>query len=133
MTSRNDTVAGSIGPPELKRTFNALPKTEMHLHIEGSIALDEYREVVNVPADWTPPGWAANYRYETFKEFEDFILGYADGWYDSPERYARSAKSLFERKLAEGVRYLECSDLGNTGLSVLGSVKGVGRLLGPLV
>jgi adenosine deaminase len=99
-------------PQELERLFDRLPKTEMHLHIEGSIALDEYKEVVDVPADWTPPGWAPDFRYETFKEFEDFILGYADSWYDSPERYARSAQSLFQRKLDEGVRYMECSFAG---------------------
>lgn len=112
MTPSKTINGGSIDPVRLRRIFNALPKTEMHLHIEGSIALDEYRQVVDVPDDWTPPGWAPDYRYETFKEFEDFILGYADSWYDSPERYARSAQSLFERKLAEGVRYLECSFAG---------------------
>jgi adenosine deaminase len=106
------TIEGSGDPVQLKRIFSTLPKTEMHLHIEGAIALDEYREVVDVPAEWTPPGWATDYRYETFKAFEDFILGYADSWYNSPERYARSAKSLFQRKLDEGVRYLECSFAG---------------------
>jgi adenosine deaminase len=112
MTPRKTINAGSVDPAQLKRIFGALPKTEMHLHIEGAIALDEYREVVDVPKDWAPPGWAPDYRYETFKEFEDFILGYADSWYDSPERYARSAQSLFERKQDEGVRYLECSFAG---------------------
>jgi adenosine deaminase len=99
-------------PSESRRIFSALPKTEMHLHIEGAISLNEYRKVADVPADWTAPGWAPNYRYETFKEFEDFILGYADNWFISPERYRESAKSLFERKLAEGVRYMECSFAG---------------------
>lgn len=112
MTPSITTASGSMDPVQLQRIFSTLPKTEMHLHIEGAIALDEYREVVDVPNDWTPPGWAPNFRYETFKEFEDFILGYADSWYDSPERYARSAKSLFQRKLDKGVRYLECSFAG---------------------
>lgn len=89
-----------------------LPKTEMHLHIEGSVGLDEYRQVVDVSPDWTPPGWEPRFRYENFKDFEDFVLGYADSWFSTPERYGQSAGALFKRKLAEGVRYVECSFAG---------------------
>lgn len=112
MILRKENEVGPIDQAQFKEIFNALPKTEMHLHIEGAIALDDYRAIVDVPDGWTPPGWAPDYRYPTFKQFEDFILGYADAWFDSPGRYARSAKSLFERKMAEGVRYLECSFAG---------------------
>ncbi len=109
MLSDPNSVSGSPETSDFKQRFSRLPKTDMHLHIEGSISLDEYRQVVAVPDVWTPPGWAPDYRYESFKEFEDFILGYGDAWFDSPERYQISAGSLFRRKMDEGVRYLECS------------------------
>jgi adenosine deaminase len=89
--------------------LNSLPKTDMHLHIEGSICLDEYAEVNPISKGWEPNGWAPNYRYPSFAVFEEFILGYADKWFDRPERYHQSAQSLFRRKIQEGVRYLECS------------------------
>ncbi|MEM6692976.1 MAG: hypothetical protein AAF664_26340, partial [Planctomycetota bacterium] len=94
---------------KFRELMQKLPKTDMHLHIEGSISLSEYAEVNEIKAGWEPPGWGLDYRYPNFTVFEEFILGYADQWFNSPERYARSAKSLFERKIAEGVRYLECS------------------------
>lgn len=109
MLSNPNSVPVSPESSDFKQRFSRLPKTDMHLHIEGSISLDEYREVVAVPDSWTPPGWAPDYRYESFKEFEDFILGYGDAWFSSPERYAISARSLFQRKMDEGVRYVECS------------------------
>jgi adenosine deaminase len=89
--------------------FMALPKTDMHLHIEGAIGLPEYRSVVSVDDDWVPPAWAPDFRYENFADFENFILGYADDWFTSPQRYADSAAALFARKLDEGVRYAEVS------------------------
>ena len=89
--------------------LQSLPKTDMHLHIEGSISLDEYAQVNPIAEGWKPNGWAPDYRYPSFAVFEEFILGYADKWFDRPERYHQSAKSLFRRKIEEGVRYLECS------------------------
>jgi len=86
-----------------------LPKTEMHLHLEGSFSLDQYKQVVDVPSDWTPEGWQPNYQYPTFDHFEQFILGYGDKWFNSPQRYLESAKAIFEAKLREGVTYMECS------------------------
>lgn len=95
--------------PALRTAIDALPKAENHLHIEGSISLDEYRQVVQVPADWSPEAWARDYRYPSFADFEAFVLGYASGLFNSPERYFQSARGLFERKLAENLRYVECS------------------------
>ena len=89
--------------------LQSLPKTDMHLHIEGAISLDEYAEVNTIAEGWQPASWAPDYRYPSFAVFEEFILGYADKWFDRPERYHLSAQSLFRRKIEEGVRYLECS------------------------
>ena len=94
---------------KFSKVIQTLPKTDMHLHIEGSISLNEYAEVVPLTAGWKPESWAPDYRYPNFSVFEEFILGYADKWFDRPERYYKSAKSLFNRKIEEGVRYLECS------------------------
>ncbi len=89
--------------------LKSLPKTDMHLHIEGSISLDEYAKVNPITEGWEPASWAPDYRYPSFAVFEEFILSYADKWFDRPERYHQSAQSLFRRKIDEGVRYLECS------------------------
>ncbi|MGF1530839.1 MAG: adenosine deaminase [Puniceicoccaceae bacterium] len=93
----------------LDELLASLPLTDNHLHIEGAISLEHYREVVEVPDGWVPSGWAPGYRYETFTDFENFILGYADQWFVSPDRYHQSAAALFAAKKIEGVRYLECS------------------------
>ena len=106
-TSLHDT--DGLDSTSFKAILKSLPKTDMHLHIEGSISLDEYAEVNPITEGWEPIGWAPNYRYSSFAAFEEFILGYADKWFDRPERYHQSAKSLFRRKIEEGVRYLECS------------------------
>ena len=104
----SETESLEVGRPCWER----LPKTEMHLHLEGAVGLDEYRQVVDVGPDWKPPGWEPHFRYASFKDFEDFVLGYADSWFSSPERYGQTAAALFARKLTEGVRYLECSFAG---------------------
>lgn len=93
----------------LRSGIAGLPKAENHLHIEGSISLDEYRRVVDVPEGWAPAAWTREYRYPTFADFEAFVLGYGGAWFNSPERYHESARSLFARKRGENLRYVECS------------------------
>jgi len=89
--------------------IQALPKPELHAHLEGSVTLEQYASVGATPGGWRPEAWKDDFVYPSFADFERFVLGYAEAWFASPERYGQTASALFEARRSENVRYLECS------------------------
>jgi adenosine deaminase len=87
-----------------------LPKTEMHLHIEGALPLELLRSIDPKWNGRKPASWADDFRYPDFESFDRDILGMVMPYYTSPERYHESAKLVF-RKLRDeqNVRYVETS------------------------
>ncbi|GAB5560868.1 MAG: adenosine deaminase [Synoicihabitans sp.] len=87
----------------------ALPKTETHLHIEGSLAYELLHgaDPEKYPADpvWRRP----DYRFESFPKFDETLLGHALPWFTSPERYYDAARVSFARHVEQNVRYVETS------------------------
>lgn len=59
--------------------------------------------------DGTPPWWTPGYRYPDFTTFEAGLLANAALWYTSPERYHLAARMIFQRLVAQNVRYVETS------------------------
>ena len=94
---------------ELESFVLALPKVENHLHLEGAITLDAYLSVIPREFGWKPEAWLPDFRYPSFHDFEQFIFKYGEAWFRSPERYAATARELFQVKLGEQVEYLEIS------------------------
>ncbi|WP_221028956.1 adenosine deaminase family protein [Actomonas aquatica] len=93
----------------LRAFIRALPKTETHLHIEGSLDYGLLRA-------WDPARFAADpawrrpeFRFESFPKFDEILLGHALPWFDSPERYYEAARVTFAQHVAQNVRYVETS------------------------
>ncbi len=89
--------------------IQALPKTETHLHFEGALPyelLTAWQPQTYPPA---PYFRAADWRYPSFQQFDEILLGHALPWFTSAERYHASAQALFAQHVAGNVRYVETS------------------------
>ncbi|HNX03965.1 MAG TPA: adenosine deaminase [Opitutales bacterium] len=90
--------------------IRALPKTEMHLHIEGSVPLELLRGIDPVKHANPPSSWDAGFRYPDFASFDRHLLGMVMPYFTTPERYHEAAKVIFKRLRDEqNVRYVETS------------------------
>jgi adenosine deaminase len=90
--------------------IRSLPKTEMHLHIEGALPFELLQRTDPSRHAKPPESWRPDYRYKNFAAFDEHLLGMAMPWYNSPERYYEAAKIIFARLQKEqNVRYVETS------------------------
>ncbi|MEK7407865.1 MAG: adenosine deaminase [Acidobacteriota bacterium] len=83
--------------------YRALPKAELHLHLEGSIEPETLREL---DPELTLEEIAERYRYEDFRGFIEsykWVLGRLR----RPEDYALAARRLLARLAQENVGYAE--------------------------
>ncbi|HEY5079116.1 MAG TPA: adenosine deaminase [Opitutaceae bacterium] len=97
-------------PASLETFIQALPKTETHLHIEGSVPYDELLRTLDpklYPAN--PEFRQRGYRYVNFPDFEQILLRHALPWYTSAERYHEAARVIFANHVRQNVRYVETS------------------------
>ncbi len=89
--------------------IRALPKTETHLHLDGSLPY----ELLHAwkPETYPPEPFfhAPDYRFPSFPKFDEILLGHALPWFTSPERYFESARLTFAKHVVANVRYVECS------------------------
>lgn len=89
--------------------IRSLPKTETHLHLDGSLP---YELLHGWKPDLYPPEpyfHASDYRFPSFSKFDEILLGHALPWFTSPERYYESARLTFAKHVVANVRYVECS------------------------
>jgi adenosine deaminase len=90
--------------------IQALPKTETHLHIEGSLPYDELLRPLDPSAYAADPEFRRrSYRYPTFPEFEQTLLRHALPWFTTAERYHEAARVIFAEHVRQNVRYVETS------------------------
>ena len=87
----------------------ALPKTETHLHLEGSVTYEQLHAAD--PQRWPepPPFWDPNWRFESFDAFQTMFNNWIIPYHTSVERYHQTATRVFARCAAEGCRYVETS------------------------
>lgn len=96
------------------RSFlEAVPKTDLHLHLDGSLRLETLIELarergIKLPSE-TPEGLLELVFKESYRDLPDYLHGFA---YTSPvlcdeEALERVAYELAVDNLAEGVRYIE--------------------------
>ncbi len=94
--------------PGLAAFIDALPKTEMHLHIDGALPWEKMREL-NPQLPNPPPFWDSSFRYADFDEFLEAVASYGSLWLTTPERYAEAAEVMLAECAAQNVRYVETS------------------------
>jgi adenosine deaminase len=103
----------SLSPAALRRLVEAMPKAELHLHLDGSLRIDTALELartrgIDAPRDWAAmfealvgPEQAAD-QAELLRAFELPIALMQDA-----EALERIAYELVETKAADHVRYVE--------------------------
>lgn len=89
--------------------LRALPKTETHLHLDGSLPYELLHAWQPERYPPEPPFHAPDYRFPSFPKFDEILLGHALPWFTTPERYYESARLTFAKHVVANVRYVECS------------------------
>lgn len=90
--------------------IRALPKTETHLHIEGALPYDSLLRPLDPKAYRADPEFRRrSYRYASFPDFEQTLLGHAMPWFKTAERYHEAARVIFADHVRQNVRYVETS------------------------
>jgi aminodeoxyfutalosine deaminase len=84
-------------------SYHDIPKAELHLHLEGSIAPSTLREL---DPSLTPEEMRERYRYADFPAFIESFK-WVIGHLRSPADYALITRRLLERLESENVRYAE--------------------------
>jgi len=102
-----------IGPAPLRRLVEAMPKAELHLHLDGSLRIDTALELARTRGVDAPTTYAGMYAALVAPErtasqaelLERFALPIA--LLQDAEALERVAGELVEAKAADGVRYVE--------------------------
>ncbi len=91
----------------------AIPKSDLHVHLDGSLRLETLIELaaeqgVALPSQ-TPEGLLETVFKKTYANLPDYLRGfmYTCAVLTTPASLTRVARELVEDALAEGVRYLE--------------------------
>lgn len=94
----------------MKDLIQALPKAELHLHLEGAIPWDIVRENCPDILPETPDYWADDYR------FEDFATDFSTALYHNSlyglrnlDDYHVASKRIFQSLAEQNIRYVELS------------------------
>jgi adenosine deaminase len=89
--------------------IQALPKAELHLHLEGAVPWELARALALEPLPDTPPWWAGEFRFDDFDHFSQAIRLCFRHVLTSVENYQQAAQTIFKKLAAQNVRYVELS------------------------
>lgn len=93
---------------ERSQFIQALPKAELHLHIEGAIPWEILQaQVKGLPSP--PSWWADDYRFDSFSHFAGIIRQCYENVLTGPKNYYLAAQGIFKTLVAQNVRYVEIS------------------------
>jgi len=93
--------------------IRAIPKSDLHLHLDGSLRLKTLIELSRKAKRQLPSYTEAGLRRLVFKETYKDLLEYLHGFMytcavlQDPENLSRVSRELVEDNAAEGVRYIE--------------------------
>ncbi|MCL5996166.1 MAG: adenosine deaminase family protein [Chloroflexi bacterium] len=112
--------------------IQALPKVELHLHLEGAIPWELVRRCSDVPLPATPPWWCDGFVFDDFaSDFTDAVRICYRPVLTSVERYHRSARLIFAGLADQNVRHVEISFTPRYALhqgfqlpGIVGAIKG---------
>lgn len=98
-----------MGGPEVRRDLRALPKAELHVHLEGSMRASTVVELASRSGVELPEGLReGRYGFRDFRHFiDEWVAGLA--CLRSAEDFRRIALEFCEDEAAQGVRYAEVS------------------------
>lgn len=87
----------------------SLPKTETHLHLEGALPWEFLKQVDVERFSKEPEFRKKDFRYQSFEEFESILIEHAMLVFNSADSYYEVSKFIFEKHLAQNVKYVELS------------------------
>ena len=94
---------------ELAAFVADLPKTETHLHLEGSVSFEQLHAFDPERYPDPPPFWQPDFRFDSFDHFSSMFEHWIIPYHTSVERYQATARQVFLRCQAQGCRYVETS------------------------
>jgi adenosine deaminase len=100
---------GSTSAAAINDFVRRLPKTETHLHLEGALPYELLQRLEPERFARPPVSWAGDYRFRSFGEFDELIIGLLSPWFTSAARYHEAAVQVFRRLAEQNVRYVETS------------------------
>ena len=95
--------------PDLAAFVQRLPKTETHLHLEGSLPLELARRMDPEYFATPPVYWRPDFRFTDFAQFQEQFDRYFFRWFVSPENYYESCRRVMSDVVAQHGVYLEAS------------------------
>ncbi len=87
----------------------ALPKTEAHLHLEGSVSFEQLHGFDPVRYPTPPPFWQPDYRFDDFDHFNAQFFQWVAPYHTTAAHYHATARHVFAQCAAQGCRYVEAS------------------------
>jgi len=89
----------------------ALPKAELHLHLEGAprwstLRAAHHRHYGTILPE-QPPWFAPEFRFNHFREFQQLFSQYIHPWLRTPNGYAEVIQDVVDSLIAQNVRYAE--------------------------
>lgn len=94
---------------DLTTFVQRLPKTETHIHLEGSLPLELARRMDPEYFATPPVYWRPDFRFTDFAQFQEQFDRYFFKWFVSPENYYESCRRVFADVVAQNGVYLEAS------------------------
>jgi len=94
---------------DLTDFIHRLPKTETHLHIEGALPYELLQRLDPLRFKLPQACWAEGFKWACFEDFEKHLLDHALLWFNSADNYYEAARLIFEKHVAQNVRYVETS------------------------
>ncbi len=102
-------ISTSISPALLER-LRAMPKAEIHLHVEGATDPETFYQIARRNQVGLPAGTLAKWRdFFEFRDFSHFIKVYqtAVGCLQTPEDYALLIENFYKRQAEQSILYTE--------------------------
>lgn len=93
----------------LEKFVQSLPKTETHLHLEGSCPLELLDNYAPELFGKIPFMWDDNFRYKDFAHFTELYSQVAQSVFTSHDAFYECARLIFMKCAQQNVRYVECS------------------------
>ncbi len=94
---------------DIAKFIQALPKAEVHLHLEGALPWKMVRAYTQEALPATPAWWRDEFRFDNFRHFISELALCGRSVLCTLDAYREAAAVIFQQLLAQNVRYVEIS------------------------